>query len=527
MYEEQTYDRVLRLEEADLEPVSLIPRLNLPDLEETACFKPKGCDDYLVIHCRPVDRYSQQCPICQKKTILNIHGYLGKDRLVHDVNVGVQQIDLSVRVPRYRCEECGNTFAHTFQSIMENRQMTYRLYEQIRRDSFVRTYTDVSAAYGFSATTIASIFDEYAEELEGKRSVVVAPRVLGIDEKHIVHAMRAVFVDIETGVLLEMKGGNKKADIIGTIQSMVDYDKNIEIVTMDMSPAYRSYVQECIPFAKIVVDKYHVFQLLQTRVKKVRTRLIDMFANIVKEEPDAAKQDRMKLVLNAANKDHYLFKFGARRLEEDPARLMLMADLCRTFPEFNHLRLLKENFEKIYDAETREEAERLYEEWAPLVPPKGKLQMAKWQEKYNVPPELYAEFRSFANTLTNWYNEIFSYFDDGCRFTNAATEGLNNLIERFSRLGNGYSFERLRAKALFWHMAAPRTRYVLSAKKLPVYAESHTTSFRMRAAIVGSYSYDLPKKVGTKTIHIIEEEPSLMMPRTPLSVFVYAPKSRE
>lgn len=527
MYEEQTYDRVLRLEEADLEPVSTVPKLNLPDLDETACFKPKGCDDYLVIHCRLIDRYSQQCPICRKPTILNIHGYLGKDRLVHDVSVGIQQIDLSVKVPRYRCEECGNTFSHVFQSIMENRQMTYRLYEQIRRDSFVRTYADVAAAYGFSAPTIASIFDEYAAELEEKRSAVVAPRVLGIDEKHIVHAMRAVFVDIETGVLLEMKSGNKKSDIIGTIQSMTDYDKNIEIVTMDMSPAYRSHVQECLPSAKIVVDKYHVIQLLQTRVKKVRTRLVDMFAKAIKEEPDTARQERMKLVLSAANKDHYLFKFGARKLEEDPARIMLMADLCQTFPEFNHLRLLKENFEKIYEAETREEAEHRYKEWAPLVPPKGKVQLEKWQEKYKVPPELYAEFRSFVNTITNWYEEMFSYFDDGCRFTNAATEGLNNLIERFSRLGNGYSFERLRAKALFWHMAAPRTRYILAAKKLPVYAESHTVAFRMRAAYVGSTSYEAPKKIGTKTIQCIEEEYSLTIPRQPLSVFVYAPKSRE
>lgn len=42
MYEEQTYDRVLRLEEADLEPVSTIPKLNLPDLDETACFEQRA-----------------------------------------------------------------------------------------------------------------------------------------------------------------------------------------------------------------------------------------------------------------------------------------------------------------------------------------------------------------------------------------------------------------------------------------------------------------------------------------------------
>lgn len=521
MSEEYTSTRILRVEEGDLVPVSFVPRLNLPDLDETACFKPRGADDYLVIKCKPVDRYSQQCPHCQKKTIINIHGYLSKDRLVHDVNVGIQQIDLSVQVPRYRCETCGNTFTHKFQSVMENRQMTYRLYEQIRRDVFTRTFAEVAAAYGFSEPTVASIMDEYAAELGEQRKAIVAPRVLGIDEKHIVHAMRAVFVNIETGELLEMRPANKKADICGTIEAMVNYDKNIDIVTMDMSSAYRSYVQECLPYAKIIVDKYHVFQAMQIRVKQVRTRLIDMFASSIKNEQDKAKSDHMALVLSAANKDHYLFKFGGKRLEEDPTRVMIMADLCRTFPEFNHLRLLKEGFERIYESSSRQEAEQHYSEWVPLVPPSGKVQAAKWQKQYGVQPELYAEFRKLAKTLANWHEEIFGYFDPDCQFTNAATEGLNNLIERFNRQGNGYSFERLRAKALYWHLAAPRTRYVLTSKKLPVYEDTQTTAFRSTNTMSFTNYLAVPKRIGTKVVHSIEEKHSVSVPRVPLSVFSY------
>ena len=112
--------------------------------------------------------------------------------------------------------------------------MTYRLYDQIRRDSFVRTFAEVATAYGFSEPTIATIFDEYASELEEQGRSIIAPRILGIDEKHIVHAMRGVFVDIESGVLLEIKKSNKKADILGAIEAMIDYDKNIQIVTMDI-----------------------------------------------------------------------------------------------------------------------------------------------------------------------------------------------------------------------------------------------------------------------------------------------------
>lgn len=45
-------------------------------------------------------------------------------------------------------------------------------------------------------------------------------RVPGLDEKHIVNQMAAVFVDIETGELLEMKKTNKPGKISETIRKM-------------------------------------------------------------------------------------------------------------------------------------------------------------------------------------------------------------------------------------------------------------------------------------------------------------------
>ena len=73
MNESQLSERVHRLVEADLVPVTPVPRVNLPNLVETACFKPVGCDDYLVIQCKPMGRHYQECPTCKKQTLLNIH----------------------------------------------------------------------------------------------------------------------------------------------------------------------------------------------------------------------------------------------------------------------------------------------------------------------------------------------------------------------------------------------------------------------------------------------------------------------
>ena len=50
--------------------------------------------------------------------------------------------------------------------------------------------------------------------------------------------------------------------------------------------------------------------------------------------------------------------------------------------------------------------------------------------------------------MDNWFSEVFNYFDFGGTFTNNPTESLNQVIKRNMRVGNGYSFEILRAKSI-------------------------------------------------------------------------------
>ena len=517
---EREKERDVTLNFADFEEVSPTPYINLSDLEEESCYRPKDGTPYFVVKCKPSTRSAQICPSCGNN-ILSVHGYLTDRRLVHDVNVGVEQVDLLVKVPRYRCEDCGNTFAHRFKSVVERRQMTARLYEQIRRDAFVRPFSDIGNDFGYSDTTIATIFDEYASELEAKRGPVVAPRVLGIDEKHIVHAMRAVFVDIETGTLLEMKAGNKRTDVIDAIESMVDYDKNIEIVVMDMYAAYRDYIQHCLPKAKIIVDKYHIYQAMNLRVRKTRTMILEYLKDQIKHISDASKKSQAYDVYNIVAPNNYLFKFGQEKLAEKESRITAMADVCKTFPEFNHLRLLKEGFELIYQCSDRAAAEYVFKEWEKLIPPRGAKQIEEWSKTYNVPAELFSEFRTLDRTIHNWYEEVFTYFEPGYRVTNAATEGLNNMIERFNRLGNGYSFERLRAKALFWHLAAPRVRYSLIYKT--VSRPSTMTMNMMTLVGLDTPLFDRNSQVEEIEISSIDMT-EIDSKRKPLSTFQYLPK---
>ena len=67
----------------------------------------------------------------------------------------------------------------------------------------------------------------------------------------------------------------------------------------------------------------------------------------------------------------------------------------------------------------------------------------------------------------NWYYPIFNYFDPGCGYTNAATEGLNSLIDIINKNGRGYSFEVLRYKCLMHSKAQEKPR--LRRQDIPKY----------------------------------------------------------
>ena len=464
--EEKRDNKKAAYDYSQMRSVYPVPHLNLPDIIESECLEPEDGSDYRVFICYGKQPwYNRVCPYCGSINA-DDKGDTDDPRTIHDVNVGCTQIDIILHVDRAECKDCGKSYSRQFEGVVPGRQMTERLFNQIKRDSIRRPFKDVGDMFGYSDTTIGNIFDEYIAELEEKRGPIVAPYALGIDEKHIVHAMRAIFVSLDTGELLEMRPNNKREDIISTIESMVDYDKNIKIVTMDMSNGYRSYIEECLPYAKIIVDKYHVYQDLYQKVTKCRTKILEEIGAQIGAEKDPAKKKHLSDVRDLANKYIYLFKFSIDKLEEKSFRVNAMAELCTTFPEFNHLRLLKEWFERIYDCFTRAEAEKIFDEWVNMVPPAGSKQAAVWEAKYGVKAELFADFRVFRNAMKNWRKEVFNYFDDDCGYTNAAAEGTNKLIQNINDQGNGYSFERLRGKALYWSKAAPRMSYSFDKKSI-------------------------------------------------------------
>ena len=428
------------------EYVRPIPKLNIPELVENECIRPKNNGSEYFYHVSPVTKRNQVCEACGS---LNYHGDgKAKDRLISDISQGLIRVTLQLEVPRYECQDCGHKFSHRYDCIVPGTKFTKRLYEQIRRRSFTEPFSKIAEEYGVTPPTIAGIMVTAGMELDAAHPLI-APTVLGIDEKHIENKMRAIFVDIENGSLLEMTEDNKARTVTNLIKSMRGY-QNIKVVTTDMAQGYRPIIEELLPNAVQVVDKYHVIQLLMQATKRTRTLLTEETHAAVNAMADGPQKQYMKSVLTKAGKDSYLFKFSEDKVLENADRLSLMAELCKTFPDFNTLRLLKDGFANIYKCTNYTDAIVKYEEWKKILKSADKA--------------LFSEFKTFSRTVSAWQTEIFRYFEPGCQYTNAASEGLNSLIQAINTQGRGYGFEVLRLKALYSKKVALPKRTIIERK---------------------------------------------------------------
>ena len=116
-------------------------------------------------------------------------------------------------------------------------------------------------------------------------------------------------------------------------------------------------------------------------------------------------------------------------------------ELLARFPEFERPYRMKEMIRDIYTKETKEEALEWYENIKTLL--------FEYDELY--------EFVQVFSTIDNWKEEIFNYFDH--QYTNAVTENINKQINEIGEAGKGYTFEVLRAKAIFKNFAKKPNKF--------------------------------------------------------------------
>lgn len=387
----------------------------------------------LTLHLRPVNSPERR-PFCGNIGIVKNGPYLRK---IRDLPMSGKFTGFVIHGHRYICKSCGHTFVDEFTSIQKDAKITNRLSEYIIKKSITQPFAQIARDVSMSETEIKSLFSTYADAIDKTREIK-APRVLGIDENHLMGNYRAVFTDIEGGLLLDILPKRNKS-IVERFLKALHAPETVEVVTMDMWRPYRDAVRETLPNAVIVIDKFHVIKEVNDALEDIRKKLR---GSIASSSSRALKRSRWLMLKN-------LDSLNANDIK-------LLDALFNEYPVFQEPYALKEDFRNIYLCRTRQDAEQAYQDW---------VQRASKIE----------EFSRVAETLSRWHEEIFSYFEHP--YTNALTESLNHKINEIARLGRGYSFAVLRTKVLHNTSVTQQPKYEYSSMPDHQFSFAYTTRF--------------------------------------------------
>ena len=264
-------------------------------------------------------------------------------------------------------------------------------------------HTAVAEFLGISWITVGRIATRLIhEKLHPERFENL--RRIGVDEISYrkQHKYITVVVDHDTGrVIWAGKGKSSKA--LGAFFEELGTERaaQIELVSIDMSAAFIKAIQEALPHAQIVFDRFHVARLAQNAVTEVRR------AEMRKLAPDE------KTWLKGTR--WVLLKRPAKRTPKDEARL---AVIQKTNAPVYRAVLLKESFLEIFNQADPDKAEGDVKAWL------------KWAARSRLKP-----FVRLGRTIRKHLGGILAFI--GSRLTNARLEGTNNKIRLLSHRSYG------------------------------------------------------------------------------------------
>ena len=390
----------------------MLDRIDVPlGLEGFEVIATEVVDDVLEVHVRSTRRGA-----CHHCGSLDVTGHGCNERRIRDRSCSFATV-LRWQQRRFLCSDCGKTCRERHPEVAGHRSITNRFRRRLFERACAEPFTDVAASERVSSYRVEEAFEHHAAGALVERELE-PPRVLAIDESAFRKRFRfhTVFSDPERGAVIDLVDGRGKGSVYGGLVAMSDQVRaHIETVVIDCHWPYRRAVEDVLPNARVVADKFHVIRSVDTAAQRVRVRH-GRRIRVVGRDGGLARQHNPRFI-EQAWRSRWSFMRRAHKLSERERESL--AALFELIPEIGVAWRLKEEFAAIYEAADRAEAERRLELWIDHI----------------IEADL-PEFTNVWRTLQWWVEPILAYFDDPV--TNAFAEGITNKIKVMKRRSYGF-----------------------------------------------------------------------------------------
>lgn len=341
------------------------------------------------------------CPRCGRKShrLHQNHRYL-----VKDLPLSGQPVYLEVNRRQFKCQKCCRPFSEELDYVPARRHYTKRLAMEIVGQVLENDIQSVAKRSHVSSEEIETMLKDAAGA-----SLISQPselKRLGIDEIALVKGQGnycAVFVDLDKAKLIAIISSRTQEKVREVLQGWgTEVLEQIEEVSIDLWKPYKTLVEELMPAAQVVADRFHVMKQVSDELNRQR-----------KQEKVRAEKQKNHLgteVLSELKQSKYVLLKNEESLNQQQ-KIKLEA-VKKAFPTLA-MHELKEKFRAIFQQDT---------DWLT-----GLFSLGEW---LNLAAE---HFPQSQKTIKRWLDEILAYFDR--RTTNGVVEGINNKLKLIKRQG--------------------------------------------------------------------------------------------
>ena len=349
---------------------------------------------------QPLERC--RCSVCGSANVAP-RGH--EERSFRSLPIGRKRTTVVLPIPRVECLECGLVRQVQVDFAKPRRRHTKAFARYALELSRLTTIADVAKHLEISWDVIKEIQQQDLEERFGKPKLKHL-RWLAIDEISIGkgHQYLTVVLDLESGCVVFVGDGKGGEALTPFWKRLRSSGAKIEAVATDMSPAYIAAVQENLPRATLVFDRFHVIKLFNDKLSNLRR---DQYHAATQADRKLLKGSRWLLLKRPENLDDT--KNESQRLQE---ALAVNQPLATAY-------YLKELLNQVWEQDDVEEAQLLLMDWIALAEASGVRMLIQ-----------------FAKTLRQHAWGILAYYD--FPISTGPLEGTNNKIKTMKRQAYGF-----------------------------------------------------------------------------------------
>lgn len=359
----------------------------------------------MVLYLEPIEPPS--CPHCHSPNVV-VHEY--RKKTVKDDKFYGFFVTLVITYRTVKCSYCSKYGTEKISFISSNFRVTDRasaaVIEDLERAGSIK---DTSERTGIHWDTCKNIHKRYLQD-KITFSIGTATR-LAIDEFSIQkgHKYATVVVDIDTKRVIWVGKGKSITEVNKFFEKVGSEGcKQIKAVAMDQNAGFANCVNRYCPNAKVVYDLFHmVYNYGRLVISAIRIRL----ANSYKENNDEAGYHLLK-------RSRFLLLTRNSNLSED--KKLKLNDILDHYKELYAANELKELLPEVFNTTSKEDAERLWDEWVQLAMKSKVDEIMKFARNQN---------KNYRDGITN--SGIYN-------IRTSVLEGINNKIKVLKRLAYGY-----------------------------------------------------------------------------------------